>query len=170
MTTCMFTGHRPQKLPFKFNEQDRRCIALKEYLAELIVEKVRSGITHFLSGMALGTDLYSAEIVLSFKNQFSGFTLDAVLPCSDQTSKWNEEQARRHHEILKKCDKVLLLQDAYTSDCMQKRNRYMVDHSDCVIAVWNGTVSGTGQTVKYALSRKLPVTVLDPRSLTVQTL
>jgi len=168
MTTCMFTGHRPQKLPFKFNEQDRRCIALKEYLAELIVEKVRSGVTHFLSGMALGTDLYSAEIVLSFKNQFSGLTLDAVLPCSDQTSKWNEEQARRHHEILKKCDKVLLLQDAYTSDCMQKRNQYIVNQADVILAVWDGRGGGTANTVKYALSQNKPVRVIHPQTLLVE--
>lgn len=27
--TCAFTGHRPQNLPFRFNESDKRCIALK---------------------------------------------------------------------------------------------------------------------------------------------
>ena len=26
--TCAFTGHRPQNLPFRFNESDKRCIAL----------------------------------------------------------------------------------------------------------------------------------------------
>lgn len=26
--TCAFTGHRPQNLPFRFNENDDRCIAL----------------------------------------------------------------------------------------------------------------------------------------------
>ncbi|MDE6001607.1 MAG: DUF1273 domain-containing protein, partial [Clostridia bacterium] len=56
MKTCMFTGHRPQKLPFKFNEHDERCIKLKECLAALIKEKIKSGFTHFITGMALGTD------------------------------------------------------------------------------------------------------------------
>ena len=28
--TCAFTGHRPQKLPFGFNEADERCTALKK--------------------------------------------------------------------------------------------------------------------------------------------
>lgn len=27
--TCAFTGHRPQNLPFRFNESDKRCVALK---------------------------------------------------------------------------------------------------------------------------------------------
>ena len=31
-----------------------------------------------------------------------------------------------------------------------KKNEYMVDNSDYVIAVWNGKPSGTGNTVTYA--------------------
>ena len=40
---------------------------------------------------------------------------------------------------------------------MQKRNRYMVDNSDIVIAVWDGTPGGTENTVRYAekLGRKI---------------
>ncbi len=37
----------------------------------------------------------------------------------------------------------------------------MVNNSDYVIAVWNGTPSGTGKTVKYAVSRKKEVFYID---------
>ena len=30
--TCAFTGHRPQSLPFGFDESDKRCVRLKEIL------------------------------------------------------------------------------------------------------------------------------------------
>ena len=43
-----------------------------------------------------------------------------------------------------------LLQTRYTPDCFDRRNRYMVDHSDLIIAVWNGSPSGTGNTISYA--------------------
>ena len=33
---------------------------------------------------------------------------------------------------------------------MQKRNEYMVDLADVVIAVWDGSNSGTGNCIKYA--------------------
>ena len=48
------------------------------------------------------------------------------------------------------CDEVkeTLLQQRYTPDCMHKRNRYMVDQADYIIAVWNGKPSGTGKTVQ----------------------
>ena len=34
---CAFTGHRPQNLPFRFNETDERCLRLKAELRKLIV-------------------------------------------------------------------------------------------------------------------------------------
>lgn len=40
-TTCAFTGHRPHKFPWKDNEADPRCIALKETLAEQIAMLAR---------------------------------------------------------------------------------------------------------------------------------
>lgn len=65
---CCFTGHRPQKLPFGFNEEDERCVLLKDRLKGAIEMLITEhNITHFISGMALGVDIYSAEIVLSLK-------------------------------------------------------------------------------------------------------
>ena len=36
MKTVCFTGRRPQKLPWGYNETDERCINLKQMLAEKI--------------------------------------------------------------------------------------------------------------------------------------
>ena len=63
MKTCAFTGHRPQNLPFGFNEEDERCIDLKKTLREQIINLIENeGVTHFISGMAIGVDMYAAEI------------------------------------------------------------------------------------------------------------
>ena len=32
--SCAFTGHRPQKFPWRYDETDRRCVALKAKLTE----------------------------------------------------------------------------------------------------------------------------------------
>ena len=39
--SCAFTGHRPQSLPFGFNETDSRCIALKRALHDQIINLIR---------------------------------------------------------------------------------------------------------------------------------
>ena len=37
---CAFTGHRPQSLPFGFNEADERCITLKQKLRDEIIRQI----------------------------------------------------------------------------------------------------------------------------------
>lgn len=168
MSVCMFTGHRPKGLPFGYNERDSRCKKLKKALEKLIIHKIKEEYTtNFLSGMALGTDMFSAEIVLELKEKFREITLTAVLPCRTQAAKWNKEAIARYEHILTKCDKIIILQDEYTQSCMHKRNLYMVEHSDCVIAVWSGAEGGTANTIHFATERHLPITVLDPTTLRI---
>lgn len=64
--------------------------------------------------------------------------------------------------VLEKCNKVITLQKNYSADCMNRRNRYMIDLADYLLAVWNGSKSCTGNTVKYALERKIPTIILNP--------
>ena len=168
MAVCMFTGHRPKGLPFGYNERDSRCKKLKKELKKLILNKIKNeNVTTFLSGMALGTDMFAAEIVLELKRKFRNITLTAVLPCRTQAARWNNEAIARYELILAKCDKIIVLQDEYTQSCMPKRNLYMVEHSDCIIAVWSGTEGGTANTIRFAIDRHLPVTVLDPTTLMI---
>ena len=54
---------------------------------------------------------------------------------------------------------------------MDKRNRYMVDHADFIIAVWDGRPSGTGKTVTYARGRNgKSIIVIDPVTLAIERL
>lgn len=165
---CAFTGHRPQNLPFRFDETDERCLRLKAELRKLIVQMIeQKNVTHFISGMALGIDTYAAEMVLDLKTDFPFITLECALPCETQAAKWSERYRNRYFGIVERCDKETILQRHYSSDCMQKRNRYMVENADFVLAVWDGSPSGTGMTVTYAHSLGKSVWTLDPNTLSV---
>lgn len=165
---CSFTGHRPQTLPFGYKERDPRCKKLKRVLRAEIIRQIRGGVTHFISGMALGIDMYAAEIVLDLKKKYPCVTLEAAIPCETQALKWREQDRDRYYGIIEQCDKETLIQKQYSSDCMHKRNRYMVDQADVVIAVWNGQPSGTGKTVEYAIEKGKTVAVIDPVSRDVK--
>lgn len=169
--TCAFTGHRPQKLSFGLNEEDARCTALKEELRKQIINLVENeNVTHFISGMALGVDLMAAEIVLDLKVSYPGITLESAIPCETQAVKWTVSQRERYYDIASQCDKETMLQNHYSRDCLDKRNHYMVDHANFILAVWNGKPSGTGRTVTYAREKQRAVIVIDPVSLTVNRL
>ena len=169
--TCAFTGHRPQNLPFGFNEEDKRCVWLKEILRSKITRLiVEERISHFISGMAIGIDMYAAEIVLSLKKDCPGITLEGVIPCTSQADKWPEQLQKRYADIFSKCDKTTYIQKNYTFNCMYKRNKYMVDQADIILAVWDGSRGGTANTVKYALSQNKPVQIIHPQTLLVENL
>ena len=65
-------------------------------------------------------------------------------------------------------DKVIdVSPDPYAVWKMQKRNIWMVDQSNVVIAVWDGKKSGgTYNCIKYAVGKGLPVLVIHPTLLT----
>lgn len=172
MNTCAFTGHRSQHLPFGMNENDERCVKLKEVLKEQIINLIEAeNVTHFITGMALGVDLYAAEIVLDLKARYPNITLESAIPCETQAVKWSMAQRERYYDIAAQCDKETMLQSHYSPDCMDKRNRYMVDHADFIIAVWDGRPSGTGKTVTYARGRsRKAIIVIDPVTLAVERL
>lgn len=163
---CCFTGHRPQKLPFRFNEDDERCKKLKKALfSEIEMMITKYNVTLFISGMAIGVDMYAAEAVLQMKKHYPNILLEAAVPCENQAVKWNTQLRNRYDDIINRCDIKTILQTDYSNDCMQKRNRYMVDKSEWVIAVWDGTPSGTGKTVKYAEGRGVNIVRINPKNI-----
>jgi len=148
---CCCTGHRPQKFPFDYGGNGKQFLlylqALKNKIIAAITER---GVKHFISGMALGVDLDFAETVLKLRKKYC-ITLECAIPCPNQTLNWTEKDKARYGKIIKKADSVTLFSESYTHDCMLKRNRYMIDKSDIVIAVYNGIPSGgTWYTIKYA--------------------
>lgn len=51
----------------------------------------------------------------------------------------------------------------YREGCMLERNRYLVDHAACLLAVYNGEQrGGTAMTVRYARKLGREVIVLNP--------
>ena len=45
---------------------------------------------------------------------------------------------------------------------MQRRNRYMVDHSALIIAVYDGLPGGTRQTLEYAIRQQVDFVDIHP--------
>ena len=159
--TCCFTGHRPMKLPWGMNEKDPRCLALKLELAARLEALAALGYRSFLCGMALGCDMYFADAVLALRDRWPDVRLEAAIPFGDQPGRWNEEQRRRYNRLIDAADKLTVLQVHYTSDCMQRRNRYMVDRSSRLLACYDGRPGGTMQTILYAERSGVRVMIIE---------
>lgn len=162
-TTCCFTGHRPDKLPWGEQEDDPRCVRAKQEIARALERAYAAGCRHFMCGMAKGSDLYFAQAVLELRDRKPDVTLEGVRPCENQADSWREEEKKRYWAILDQCNYETLIQHHYDRFCMMRRNRYMVDRSARIIALYNGEPKGgTAQTLAYALRKKLETDILNP--------
>ena len=160
-STCCFTGHRPDKLPWRDDEKDPRCVALKERLTAAVEEAYDKGMRHFICGMARGADFYFCEAVLALRERRSGVTVEAALPCEEQAARWKERDRNRYFGLVAQCDYETMVQHHYDKGCMLRRDRYMVDRSAMIIAVYGGVLGGTMYTLSYAMKKGLELKILD---------
>lgn len=158
MVICV-TGHRPNKL-YGYDLNNQKNVELKNTLKKLLVE---NDCTEAISGMALGVDTLFALAVIELKEEGHNILLHCAIPCKNHSCKWIGESVVQYNDILSKADKVVVVSnEEYKPWLMQKRNEYMVDLSDMVIAVWDGSKGGTGNCVAYANKKNKTMIRINP--------
>ncbi len=164
-----FTGHRPDKFSFKYNEQHIDCIRLKSILINQIEYLYLSGTKKFLTGCALGVDMWCGEIVLDLKEKYNDIELYCILPCKNQDLKWNENYKKRFNHLLNNCSKIHLIQEEYSKNCFFKRNKYLVDNAKIILAVYNQDLirSGTKNTINYAKQLNKKILIINSKTFNI---
>ena len=130
--TCCVTGHRD--IPAD------ETAHVKKVLRREIEKAVNDGFTVFLSGFADGVDQYFAEIVLELQSKNPGLKLIAALPYRKRLDSLCQKE--HTNALLDACAEVIVIQEEYKPNVYAKRNRYMAEHSDRVIAVYDGREKG----------------------------
>jgi uncharacterized phage-like protein YoqJ len=101
-----------------------------------------------------------------------GIPFIAAVPAKEQSDRWPIEARRRYHKILERAAKIVLVDrtkwvspgDSFI-DKLFKRNEWIVDHCDKMLAYYREPLSGgTGAAVRYALSKAKLVIHLTLRS------
>lgn len=147
--TACFTGHR--KIPPEQLEEIARR------LKRTIVDLIEKGYRFFGAGGALGFDTLAAQTILELKESYPQVKLILVLPCITQTRGWSACDIETYEKVKNLADKVVYTSKEYTSGCMHKRNRHLVDNSSVCICYLTENSGGTAYTVKYANSQKVDV-------------
>jgi len=159
---CAFTGYRPSKMPWGFDERDARCMEFKFRLREALEYLVGKGYVDFLSGGALGFDQMAAEMVLSLREKYPWVRLIMVLPFDGQADRWSEEQRRRWLDIIEASDRVVHVSHEYDQGVFFRRNHYLVENAHLLLAAFDGQPGGTAGTVAYARRHGVKVLRLTP--------
>lgn len=150
MKICCVTGHREipkDKLEFVASE-----------LREEVQAAIRDGYDYFISGFAKGTDLMFARIVLAEVAKHPNICLEAAIPYPGRLKTPDEE----FQELIGGAKNVKICSEVYSNSCFLTRDRYMVNRSKRVIAVYDGRKQGgTYYTLKYAVSLNKDVHIIN---------
>lgn len=166
---CSFTGHRPSKFTFGYDEQHIDCIKLKAKLIREIEELYFNGVKIFLIGCAMGVDIWCGEIILYLMQKYPDIRLYCILACNNQNKNWNEDYNKRFKNLINNCTKTIKLQKNYSKDCYIKRNQYLVDKASIIFGVYNESLqkSGTKNTLTYALNKNKEIIILNINDLKI---
>ncbi len=175
--TCIcFTGHRPSKLyGYDWSSSGNKLLMTKlEELIKLILTKFSQ--CRFICGGAIGTDQMACSLCLKLRDEFPQTIVQLALPFSKQDSLWKDTDKARWRSHIINANSTVMVDTVrgyelgmvevgeYHPAKMQKRNEYMVDKAEIVIAVWDGSHGGTYNCIKYAQKRGKRIIVLNTRT------
>ena len=144
---CAFTGYRPMKMPFGYDEECPLALDFKHRLHDTIEMLILQGYKHMISGGAQGMDIMAAEAVLELQKEYPDVTLEIAVPFEAQAAKWAADYRTRWQECIDRADVVTVLSHEYTKSCLFARNRYLVTQADILLACFDGKEGGTKNTV-----------------------
>lgn len=133
------TGHRPEKLGGYTEAVATRLLDLARAVL------VRHAPSKVISGMALGWDTALALAALDL-----GIPLVAAVPFAGQERKWPVLAQEVYRAILARAEVVVVCEGGYAPWKLQKRNEWMVDNAQALIALWDGSDGGTANCIRYA--------------------
>lgn len=160
------TGHRPQKLAgYNLNQPYYKKMHAK--LVDIIEQTIQSHPDTTIwvhSGMALGADtVWGFAAKTAIANHPGLVKFHAEIPIMTQADKWFNQLDKDRWKILYDlADEKTIYAEAYSPVVMQERNVGMIDHADALIAIWDGSKSGTANAVKYARTKDMPTLYLKP--------
>lgn len=150
MKSVCITGHR--------DISGEKIDYVREQFWKGVERAIGDGFTMFPCGMADGSDLEFGVIVAEKKKEHPHLFLEAVIPYENRM----KGKSPLFKQVLAQCNGVKLIAKEYSPDCFFARNRYLVQNSQRVIAVFDGRErSGTAQMMRMAASKKLELHIID---------
>ena len=181
MLKISFTGHRPNKLGgYQWGNKIQKEVSkeIEKNILE-IIERTEEKEIVFYSGGAIGVDQIAFEVVdglkevIWFINEDITIKNNIAIPFKDQDRLWKINDKERYKSQKERADNVIYVdtekgyevsgteKGKYDIRKMQKRNEYMVDNSDILIAVFDGSKSGTKNCIDYAKKHNKEIIIID---------
>lgn len=140
------TGHRPNKLGGYDEQKNKKNTVIDVFTNAFKTIQLKYDIKYVLIGMALGTDQWVAEACMKLNIPFI-----ACIPFFDYEKKWPRKSKIKYNILLGFAQqKIFVSSGGYDNFKLFERNKYMVDNSDLLLAIWDGSSGGTSHAINYA--------------------
>lgn len=164
---CALLGDPFFLLPFDL-DRGERARTLRDVMFHETEKTVQLGYRRFLCGFTAGVDLIFAETVLELRRKYPEITLESVLAYENEAASWEECTRERYYRLLGYCDREHLLQTRFTTGCLARRNRYLIDHANMLLAVSDGLLGNPLQAIHYAAVSGKSTLCISPSTLLTQ--
>lgn len=169
--SCAVIGHRPTRFKFGYKEHYAGCKRLKKRLHEQFALLYEKGVRHFYVGGSLGVDMWAGELILRMKEQveYKDIDLYIILPFEGHDTSWDERSKARMTFLRKHCTNVMVIatQNQSPAEIYRKRNEYLIERADVMVAVYDNNRSvcnDTGVLVCFAEEKGIPIILIHPDS------
>lgn len=173
--SCAVAGCRPTRFKFKYNEDYSLCKRVKNVMLNQFKRLYdEENVRRFYVGGTLGVDMWAGEILLRLKETlgYEDIELVVVIPFLGHDEKWDERSKKRLSFLIQHSTEHLVIGKQDCKESYIKRNCYMIDHADYLVAVCDKDYSlqyKEIQMVKYAKEKKIPIVYIHPDTTKVES-
>lgn len=171
--TCAVTGCRPTRFKFKYKEDYSLCRKIKKAMYEQFVWlHDECGVKRFYIGGTLGVDLWAGELLLRLKEQpeYGDIELLIAAPFPGHDSHWDQRSRKRLEFLKRHCTEYLVIGKNDCRESYLKRNRYMAEQADYLLAVCDDTEMTKGESlhmISCNLKEKRKIIYIHPDTAAV---
>lgn len=148
---CTFTGPKPTRFKFKYNEDYKLCKKIKKsmmiQMKRLYNEK---GVRRFYITGAIGMHMWAGELTLQLKSQpgYEDIELAIVLPFPDYNAQWDVKSRKRMEFLIRNSTEHITIGESASQINYVRANNYLVDQAQFMIAVSDHTGDLTSDMTK----------------------
>lgn len=140
------TGHQPFLLG---GYGDEAALKLRNFARSWLRENKPKEV---ISGLAAGWDTAVAEAAI-----IEDIPLVSALAYRGQADEWPEKAKQKHGQLIEKSIYVYVYSDKKEHGCYTRRDRWVLDRGDIVLALWSGVDGGTARAISHANKLNRPI-------------
>lgn len=172
--SCTFTGPKPTRFKFKYNDDYKLCKKLKKVMLtqmkRLYNEK---GVRRFYVTGAIGVHMWAGELALQLKSLpgYGDIELVVVLPFPGYDAQWDIRSKKRMEALIQNSVESTTIGTSASQENYVLANLYLVDHAQFLITVSDhagALPADMTQMEAYAFQKDLGMIFIHPDTVEVK--